>query len=319
MNDLEGVVATATLAPSETVTGASTLNVSLAHATIDGSLAFSNRGSRFLGPTQLDAQLGLNSVFGGYEYTNLRAVTTFDDELLFGSLLHEQQIGSNGMKVQFALSATESDPGVIGALAANLETDSLSGGITLSYPTIRTRTRNLYLRGSLTAHDGDTDVLGITISEDRVRALRLGLTYDWVDRARGVNIADFEVSQGLDAFGANEGMGTSRPSAPADFTKLNLYAARLQGLWSQWSMLFAVSGQYSFDDLLSPEDFSVGGEVFGRAYDASELVGDSGAAAKVEFRYTGSPAGEFLRAYTAYGFYDFGFVSLRNPLAGEDK
>ena len=61
--------------------------------------------------------------------------------------------------------------------------------------------------------------------------------------------------------------------------------------------------------MLINEEFAYGGEYFGRAYDASELVGDSGVAAKAELRYTLElPRGFGL---TFYGFGEDGFVWRR--------
>ena len=95
-----------------------------------------------------------------------------------------------------------------------------------------------------------------------------------------MNLADVELSQGLKGLGASP-FGdplASRAGGRPDFTKVTLYAARLQSLAPRWSVLAAVNTQYAFNELLSPEEFAYGGEQFGRAYDAAELLGDSGIA-----------------------------------------
>ncbi len=144
-----------------------------------------------------------------------------------------------------------------------------------------------------------------------ISALRAGLTWDQVDRWNGVNIVDWEFSQGIDAFGASEegDPQLSRDGGRPDFSKTNLYLARLQSLGPGWSILIAGSGQYAFTNLLSPEEFAFGGEPFGRAYDSSEIVGDSGAAGKLELRYTFDALGR--GGLTTYGFYDTGRVWRR--------
>jgi hemolysin activation/secretion protein len=77
----------------------------------------------------------------------------------------------------------------------------------------------------------------------------------------------------------------------------------------------ALTGQYAFNLLPSSEEFSVGGELFGRAYDAGEIVGSSGFAGKLELRYGGTTAWPFLRKYTLYGLYEGGKVwRVREPL-----
>ena len=103
-----------------------------------------------------------------------------------------------------------------------------------------------------------------------------------------MNLADLEFSQGLKGLGASP-FGSplaSRAGGRPDFTKVTLYAARLQSLGPNWSVLAAVNAQYAFNELLAPEEFAYGGEQFGRAYDLAELLGDSGVAFKIDLRYT---------------------------------
>jgi len=96
-----------------------------------------------------------------------------------------------------------------------------------------------------------------------------------------------------------------------DFTKVTLYAARLQSIAPKWTILGAVNAQYSAQTLLSPERFAFGGEQFGRAYDAAELTGDSGGGFKLELRFTEATS-TMVRDYTIYGFYEIGQVYRRD-------
>ncbi|MGH8581290.1 MAG: ShlB/FhaC/HecB family hemolysin secretion/activation protein, partial [Gammaproteobacteria bacterium] len=68
---------------------------------------------------------------------------------------------------------------------------------------------------------------------------------------------------------------------------------------------------------LSPEEFSYGGEPFGRGYDPSELVGDAGGALQLELRYQGPHVRDWIPDYQVYGFYDAGEVWRRDPAIGE--
>ena len=141
---------------------------------------------------------------------------------------------------------------------------------------------------------------------------------DFVDRWVGINILDVQFDQGLDILDArDEGSPkASRATGRPDFTKFNVYAAGLQALFPRWSLLVAANGQYAYTDLLSPEEFGVGGEQFGRAYDASEIVGDSGVAGKAELRFNFSaPVNGLWNEFTLYGFYDGGKVWQRNAEA----
>jgi hemolysin activation/secretion protein len=156
-----------------------------------------------------------------------------------------------------------------------------------------------------------------------VRALRFGLTYDAGDALGGVNIADFEFSQGIAGLGAsNDGDEyLSRQAGRADFRRVALYAARLQSLPSNWSVVVGVNAQYAFTELLSPELFGFGGEQFGRGYDFAELLNDHGAAMKLDLRYSHTwnrGSGNLTPTLMPYGFVDAGQVWQRTPYPGID-
>lgn len=316
MNDLGGMIARATLSPSQNVTGASDLSVTLTHDRVSADAGISNRNSRALGPWRLGANLDVYSPFGHYEHSGVRAATTGNDELNFIALLHDVRVGGEGGRLGVNLSYARANPDATANLPPDLQSASTSGGVSYSYPVVRSRVRNLYLRSSFTFNDGRTDFAATRLSEDRLRAVRVGGTLDSADRWRGINLVDAEFSQGLDVLGATTSGSSSlsRADGRSDFSKVTLYGARLQAIASGWSALFALSGQYAFNPLLGAEQFAYGGEPFGRAYDPSELVGDSGAAVKIEPRYTSAVNHSWLRSYTAYGFYDLGKVWRRDAV-----
>jgi hemolysin activation/secretion protein len=153
---------------------------------------------------------------------------------------------------------------------------------------------------------------------DRVRALRVGAGFDAVDGLRGINLIELEASQGLTGGATEQGDPlASRAGAPPDFQKFTYYVARLQSLAPRWSLLLAASGQSTNSPLLSAEQFSFGGSDFGRGYNASDLTGDAGNAAKLELRFADAGSG-WLRDYTVYLFADAGQVQRSGTSAGDD-
>jgi hemolysin activation/secretion protein len=178
---------------------------------------------------------------------------------------------------------------------------------------------NLSVRGTFSFFNGETDFEGTELSKDRIRAVRVGLAWDAIDAWRGVSLADLELSQGLKGLGASP-FGdplASRAGGRPDFTKVALYAARLQSLAPRWSVLAAVNAQYAFNELLAPEEFAYGGEQFGRAYDAAELLGDSGVAFKIDLRYSARTEWALAREVMPYAFYGIGAVWQRSPPPGQ--
>ena len=60
--------------------------------------------------------------------------------------------------------------------------------------------------------------------------------------------------------------------------------------------------------MFSAEEIGVGGERYGRAFDAAEITGPDGAAARLELQYDGSLGDSLIQQYQFYGFYDIGAV-----------
>ena len=70
--------------------------------------------------------------------------------------------------------------------------------------------------------------------------------------------------------------------------------------------------------MLTSELFAYGGPFFGRGYDPSEFVGDNGLAAKIELRYDNSIPVKSQLPFTAYAFYDVGWIWQRTGGSLED-
>jgi hemolysin activation/secretion protein len=315
MNDLAGVDARSTLVPSGAGLGTADLVVDFSFTRASGQIGGDNRGSRALGPWRAMAAGDLNSLFGRFDKTRLFASSTLNSEQNYASLYHAEPIGAEGARLALTAwgATTRADPATLGGLTSS-ESRSWSAGLFYTYPVVRSRALNLTTRAGFAAEDGQTLVDGVLVTDDALRVLRAGMTFDAVDRLLGSNVVDVEVAQGLNALGARQTTTNALPitTGKSDFTKVMLYAGRLQPLDANWSLFAAVSGQYAFNDVPSLEAFAVGGEFFGRGYDPSEIVGDSGASLKIDLqRELGTLAGAAL---SGYGFYDLGAVYRRAVL-----
>jgi hemolysin activation/secretion protein len=316
VNDLPGFAAQAVLAPS-TVPGASDLVLQLARHREQSDLSSDNRGSEAQGPARLSGNLILQSLVGAASRTELRSVTTFTNELFYAAVAHDQFIGAHGGKVGIAASYVYSKPQELSIVPLRLNEQSDSLHVSYSHPIIRRRSRNLFVRGMLTAFDSTSRVFNVTDTVDHVRSVTVGATYDGADRLGGVNLFDVAFSQGLQELGASrEGdQILSRSTGRVDFRKSTIYAQRVQSLPAGWSLLFGASGQYAFTDLLASEMFSVGGEWFGRGYDPSTLLNDHGAALKLDLRYS-LRLGAKPITLMPFAFGDAGRVWQRTPFRG---
>lgn len=329
-DDLAGLTAKAVLTPSIDLPGASDLVLFVDQKSFEVSMAIDNRGTRFVGPFNASFTAKFNSLLGLHESTSLRAIfASQPEELRFFQVSHTEVLGSEGTKLQLSYNVIRSRPGFTFETSAgtNVESESQELKIRLSHPLIRTRSENLEVNASFTWTKSLTDLDFDALFDDRLRILRAGLAYDFVDQFRGINLIEFELSQGLDIFNESTSVGNDDTDDPklsrllgrSDFTKVTADISRLQRLGPGVSLLAAATGQYARTQLLSAEEFGYGGASFGRAFDSSEITGDHGAAGKLELQF-GATADEtpMIKDYQFYTFWDYGAVWRIDPVINSD-
>lgn len=322
INDLAGVTVSGLLRPQADQFAAAELVLSLKNETFDGLYTFDNRGSKYIGPWQHQMQLGTNTTLGYYDRTQGRFlfVSPSSDELLGGDVHYSLPIGSEGTNLGFIFSRIHTNPA---STLSSLDVvgTSTQANIRLEHPFVRQRKENLLGRFVLSYEDSITDVFrDQPFTYDRMRIARLGGTYNLIDSYRGNNLLDIEISQGMNILSATDsGDNRSNVKGDASFTKFNMDVQRLQYLPEDFSLLIAGKGQYSLDPLLADEQMSLGGSDYARAFDPVTVLGDHGAAGKLELRYTQVPEMRFLNDYQIYSFYDIGRVWIREGAAGANN
>ena len=329
-DDLPGVTAKAVLTPSVGAPGASDLVLFVDQKPFDQAYSFDNRGSRFVGPFTATVSYKFNNMMGLYEQTTFRGIfATQPEELRFFQLSHQETIGSEGTRMLVAYNFTRSRPGFTFVQPlTNVESSSQELTISVKHPMIRSRSRNLSVKGEFIWRKTITDLAFTPLFDDRLRIIRGSAAYDFVDQFRGINLIEIEVSQGLDIFNASESGSAdgvdadiSRVNGKSDFFKITADASRLQRLYPGVSLLASATGQFSGSQLLSSEEFGFGGSIFGRAFDSSEFTGDHGAAGKLELQYGRTAESvPFLRGlpikdFQLYTFFDYGIAWRIDPVA----
>jgi hemolysin activation/secretion protein len=80
-----------------------------------------------------------------------------------------------------------------------------------------------------------------------------------------------------------------------------------------------VTGQFSMDELVPSEQFSLGGVDTVRGYYESETLGDYGIAAQAELRSPSfaSVLGPWTNEARVHVFFDAGYAGIHDPLAGQ--
>lgn len=318
IDDLPGITAKAFMKPSATK-GAGDLIIAVEQDFFEGSASVENRGSRFIGPWRAELVGAANSLFGIHDRTTLRLLGAQPlDELKYGELIHEEQIGSEGFRLKGRYAITSTEPG--GSLSAlGIQGDSNLFELEGLYPLLRGRQTNLNLLATFTHNNTTTDLAGVQIAEDKIRSVRLGGRFDFTDGFMGVNQIELTGTKGLDIFGAtDDGVGRSRANGEHEFMRWNATVTRIQDLpVNKLSLLLTGTAQYSSDPLLASEEFTVGGGTFGRAYDAGEIAGDRGYSGAVELRYGGATGHDIVQSYQVYTYLDYGHVTNEAPVFGE--
>jgi len=323
LNDLPGATASGMLRPSPTQPGAAELVVTFSHKEFEGSYTLDNRGTKYLGPLEHTGAFAVNSLFGMYDRTLVRFMTTTPDkEMKYFEVQHVEPLGNDGAKLTLDASHSHTEPG--DALKpTEIVGDSDFLQAKLEQPFIRSRQGNLTGRVLFDIRNSDTDVFRTTeLNEDKLRVARGGGSYDFTDRLLGIDVIDAQASHGLNILNAtSSGTDRTNPHGDSDFTKFNLDLSRTQPLPHDFSLLAAASGQFSFEPLLTAEQFTLGGPNFGQAYDPAELSGDQGLAGKVELRYSQAPNERYFNSYQVYGHYDIGRVWIKGgePGANDKK
>lgn len=308
LNDLAGVQFRAVLSPIDDAND-SAIRITLMITEKEGSgyVSVDNYNSRYVGPHQ--ATMSYSTSILPYQQTSITAIRGLSsDALSYIAFAHEIPLYAD-IDLQLNSTFTNVQPG-FNLKPLEVKSRSEQYGIGVDYQWIRTRQQNVSFNVKFDRRDTTSDTLGIEITNDIIRALRVGAAFDTVDPWSGYTIGNLLFSQGLDAFGTDRQnpLKLSREEAKPSFTKLEFSLARLQRISDDWSLVTRTSGQISEDALYSAEEFGYGGQVYGRAYDASELIGDQGVVGSIEVRYDAYNGMEPV-SVQPFSFLDGGIVT----------
>ncbi|MES2384689.1 MAG: ShlB/FhaC/HecB family hemolysin secretion/activation protein [Pseudomonadota bacterium] len=311
-NDFPGLELRSILSPSR-AQGAADLTLVASIKSVEGFVSVDNYGSKYLGPGQILAGVTGNQLLGVNDQWRAIAVGTGDREMAYGQLAYSQVLNTEGLKLSVAVSRARTQPGdVLRPFDVRGAADTTS--ISASYPLLRSRNESLVARVTYDHANIRTDILGARVIDDRIRALRLGLSWRVLDRLDGQNVLELDFSQGLG--GTDEGdLLKSRAGAKGVFSKLGFDYERVQFFSASTSLAFGIAGQWANTPLLSSEQYALGGRRYGRAYEPAELVGERALALRIEPRYAGVLDVPGLRSYQTFGFYDLGKVRRVGSLA----
>ena len=314
VNELPGIKAAGLLKPSNDDVGAADMMITVVPQLVEGSAGIDNRGSRYSGPWTSNADLAVNSLLGQGEQIGFGVTRSVSPYKQRGFRTHyTQPLGSDGLSTQTSFDRSFAAPGWT-LKESGVRTTSTNIGQRVSYPVLRSRKENLLLDGGFTVKSAKSDVNDAALSTDYWRVLDTKASWSQNGWLGGGTAATVGMAKGVTMAGSSHkgNANLSRTNADPAFTKFTFDGKRVQPLWSEWSLLFGVAGQYASNKLLAAEEFTLGGSQFGRGYDPSALTGDHGVAGTLEVHYdteTGLPVAETAQVYS---FYDQGAVWNRD-------
>lgn len=319
-SDLAGMNVRSILTASQTTPGAADLTLVVQPRKTDAFLQVDNRGSRYLGPYEVMGGVFFNDPFDTGGRLGLNSVITPNrgPDLAYGGVSFDQPLGEDGVRLFTALDYAATKPG---SVLRELDTQgsAFNSSAVLSYPFIRSRDFNLMGSATFQTHDVRSTNASAKLFDDHIRSLNAQIFLNLLDDWGGYSTLSVSATQGLAIFGATSrnDIDKSRANASGEYTRANFQATREQPLTSRFSLFLAAGGQTSFgESLLSPEQFSLGGDNFDRAFDPSEVTGDTAIAGRAEGRFNVLDHASVFSGVQLYGFLEGGNVWQSQPQPG---
>ncbi|MFZ2995879.1 ShlB/FhaC/HecB family hemolysin secretion/activation protein [Sphingobium sp.] len=288
---------------SDPASGDSTLVVTVEHKPVTATVSIDSRGIALLGRTHVQLDMQANSmIFGGDQMQISILSGIADDSIQYQAISYATPIDSQGTTITANAARQRTRTWIF-----PLEGRANTFGVQVAHPLFRGTRRSLYLTAGIDGIDSHNALMGFTLANDRIRALRLAAAYSVTGQKRLFS-AGITMSAGLNALGARVTPG----QADDAFRKITAKVNASQAIGNDAALRVALFGQLTGDDLPSSEQVALGGDEFGRAYEASTIAGDSGFAGSAELAWRPAKLPSFVAGSEFYLFADAGRVRYRS-------
>lgn len=283
IRDFPGVTVTdVALMRSDIQAGLYSLRIKVAPDRIRAFAYADNRGTGSIGRSRVYNSFAISSLArpGDELRVDLFAMPGGHSHYLYGQVAAAVPLGRHGLRL--SLTASRGDQYLRSEEHFKGTSDNVSAQ--LSYPFMRSRSLTIVGKASLTDWRSDGKQDGARKLRDRLRVARAGIAFGNEGKTRFQG--ELWLSRGL-GFGAMTKVGdplASRPDASGRFNKAAL-SVEVSRAFDRFTVRGVATAQYSDRPLLSAEEFSLGGNRVGRAFDFNERTGDRGAGAGVEVGY----------------------------------
>jgi len=309
LNDTPGAVVTSTLQPGAKVGTADTV-VDLGDDghPVAGSVVLDNWGNRYTGENRLSANLRIKNPTGyGDLLTATGLVSNGDGGSPMGRLSYVAPVGPLGTKLGVSYNKVEYS---LGKDFASLQAHGFAEvySVYALHPFVRSRNFNVVgIAGFDRKKFEDRIDTTATVDNKTADAYNLGVSGDFSDSVFGGSINAFSVTA------TNGNVDIKDPALKlldqsalgyqtlGSYTKVDYKYERQQVLRDNVSLLVAVNGQLASKNLISGEQFSLGGPQGVRAYPVGEGVGDEGVVLNTELRWNVPRSDFMLNTFVDYG------------------
>jgi hemolysin activation/secretion protein len=267
-------------------------------------LEVDNYGTRDSGRHRITGSLRWASPFERGDNFDLRVMLAEGMHTVFGRVSYETPVGYRGLRIGGGLARVQYE---LGGPFAPLEPTGVGNvaDLAFSYPIIRQRSTNLFVRGVVDNKDltDRFEAVGFE-TRKRIRGIGLGLSFEKRDQllGGGYTSANGLLYRGnLDIKDATSEAFDNPPfgyDTEGGFGKFTLQLARLQHLAPRFSLFFGAGMQRASKNLDAYEKLSLGGPKAVRAYATGEVLVDDGWLATMELRHAATPEA------TVFAFYD---------------
>lgn len=329
-SDLPGYTVRLTLRPAGTGPGEVIGDVTVQRLPVYADLIVQNGGSKALGRWGGLARAQFFGLTGLGDRTTFSLYSTADfDEQQTVQLAHEMRLGGEGLSLAGAFTYAWARPSIPDG---KVRAHTLLGTVELGYPFVRRQTETIRGSVGLDVINQDVAFNGADLTRDRLRVAFIRLGVDAIDKNYGTGFSAaeppwhfttlLELRQGLHALGATRDCGPagidclgpndvppSQLLGKSDATVLRYTGYGEYRPVPKFTLALGARAQYSWQPLLSFEEFSAGNYTVGRGYDPGALLGDMGFGTQAELRYGSRiPLSARSPAVEGYAFWDHAFV-----------
>lgn len=305
LSDLPGIKPQSAIS-SGAVNGTTDLTVKVSQRDrFQYGLELDNFGTRDSGRYRITGSVRWASPFERGDNLDLRVMVAQGIHTAFGRLSYETPVGYTGLRIGGGLARVQYE---LGGPFAALEPTGVGNvaDVSFSYPLIRQRTTNLFLRGALDNKDltDRFEAVGFE-SRKRIRGVSLGIALEKRDTWLGGGYTSVNAQLYHGTLDIRDAMSESFDKPPfgysteGGFGKATMQFARLQYVLPRLSLYLGGGFQRASKNLDTYEKLSLGGPKAVRAYATGEVLVDDGWLGAVELRFALKPEASLFAFYDA--------------------